>query len=75
MSKDRFKKKAIPLKSRRALAIANGCDPGGEIDAACWVVFSGLEIDHVVAERKGGDSSPQNLQLLCRPCNRRKGAK
>lgn len=32
------------------------------------------EIDHVTAEYRGGAGTPDNLQLLCRPCNRDKGA-
>lgn len=40
-----------------------------------WVNFPDLEIDHVVPESKGGSHDPDNLQLLCRPCNRRKAAK
>lgn len=40
-----------------------------------WVHFSKLEIDHVVAESRGGSGDISNLQLLCRACNRRKGAK
>lgn len=31
-----------------------------------------LEIDHVVPVSKGGESVKENLQVLCRPCNRRK---
>lgn len=33
-----------------------------------------LEYDHVLPVAKGGATSVDNLQLLCRPCNRRKGA-
>jgi HNH endonuclease len=32
-----------------------------------------LEIDHIVPVSKGGSSTPQNLELLCQGCNRRKG--
>ena len=32
-----------------------------------------LEIDHVFPVSKGGKSTPDNLQTLCRECNRRKG--
>lgn len=40
-----------------------------------WVHFPDLEIDHVHPESAGGSHDAHNLQLLCRSCNRRKGAK
>lgn len=33
------------------------------------------EIDHIKALARGGDNGRRNIQLLCRPCNRRKHAK
>ncbi len=35
----------------------------------------GLEIDHVIPISRGGSSDDVNLQVLCAPCNRSKGAK
>ena len=34
-----------------------------------------LEVDHIIARRKGGTDHPDNLQLLCGNCNRVKGAR
>lgn len=41
----------------------------------CRLCNSGekLEVDHVIPVVKGGDDDPENLQTLCRRCNRRKG--
>lgn len=33
-----------------------------------------LQFDHVIPVALGGNSSPDNLQLLCSTCNREKGA-
>lgn len=34
-----------------------------------------LSIDHIVPERLGGTQDPDNLQVLCRSCNSRKGVR
>jgi len=44
-------------------------------DYAYWPMVSGLEFDHIVPLAAGGPNVADNLQLLCRPCNRSKGAK
>ena len=37
--------------------------------------FEEMEGDHIVSWSRGGKTVPENLQMLCRDCNRRKSAK
>lgn len=32
------------------------------------------QVDHIVAEKHGGQTTPENLALSCLPCNRRKAS-
>ena len=34
-----------------------------------------LQIDHILPWSRGGTNDPANLQILCGPCNRSKGAR
>ena len=36
--------------------------------------FEEMEGDHIEPWSEDGDTDMDNLQMLCRPCNRRKGA-
>jgi hypothetical protein len=37
--------------------------------------FEEMEGDHIIPWSEGGKTSPENLQMLCKECNRRKGNK
>ena len=37
--------------------------------------YEQMEGDHITPWSKGGHKTPDNLQMLCKECNRRKGAK
>ena len=49
----------------------------GGVCACCGKKFDYKEMegDHITPWREGGKTEPQNLQMLCRDCNRRKGKK
>ncbi len=43
--------------------------------AACRISGVKMQVDHIVPVVKGGSNDPSNLQLLCAPCNKSKGAR
>ena len=56
------------MKNRRMWLI----ERDGEFCKQCRVVFP-LTVDHIIPSSKGGSSDLDNLQLLCKTCNYRKG--
>ena len=57
----------IPDDIKKAVFIRDG----GQ--CLCCGITSGLEYDHIYPYSKGGQNTPDNLQLLCRSCNASKG--
>jgi 5-methylcytosine-specific restriction endonuclease McrA len=41
----------------------------------CYIEHGSGEVDHIVPLAKGGSNELENVQLLCRTCNRSKGAR
>lgn len=50
-------------------------DRDGEVCFYCRSKTGPWEVDHIHPVSKGGDDSPDNLCVACKPCNRAKGAK
>ena len=69
-----YPKIGLQLKENAFAAARN--DDGSYVCAGCGEVFPTrlfLQVDHIVPMAKGGLSVPDNLQVLCRTCNQRKG--
>ena len=69
-----YPKIGLQLKEDAFAAARN--DDGSYVCASCGEVFPTrlfLQVDHIVPMAKGGLSVPDNLQVLCRTCNQRKG--
>lgn len=69
-----YPKIGLQLKEDAFAAARN--DDGSYVCTGCGEVFPTrlfLQVDHIVPMAKGGLSVPENLQVLCRTCNQRKG--
>ena len=69
-----YPKIGLQLKEDAFAAARN--DDGSYVCAGCGEVFPTrlfLQVDHILPMAKGGLSVPENLQVLCRTCNQRKG--
>ena len=70
------RRKGAPRKhTQRDIAILYICQYGRCANAQCFAdLRTGYHIDHIRAIKNGGSNWPENLQLLCPPCNLKKGA-
>jgi len=50
-------------------------DQDGKCTYCSVTLVTGYHIDHIVPLSRGGSNWPSNIQLLCGPCNMRKGDK
>lgn len=65
----------------RSIAIRRALDEGKTRCPICGVHMdfeqsgtpSSIEADHVLPHSMGGPDHPDNVQIICRTCNRRKG--
>lgn len=65
---ERSKRRDIPLPVRRLVMERDGtCRHCGSDNHLC--------LDHIVPLSLGGEDTVENLQVLCRSCNSRKGAR
>jgi 5-methylcytosine-specific restriction endonuclease McrA len=68
MERQRGRREPIPREVRRAVFERDG---GKCVE--CGSSFD-LQYDHLIPVTLGGAPTVENLQLLCAPCNREKGA-
>jgi len=69
------RKAKVPAKIRAAVLardnhVCRACGFGGSANHAGY-----LDCDHIIAESKGGATTLENLQALCKVCNGLKGKK
>lgn len=67
--------KAEGTHTRKEMKIIYEHQQGICLDCGEWFSFKDITEDHIKPLSKGGSDWPQNIQLLCGPCNYRKGMK
>lgn len=68
---EKQRRRHFNTREREAIFILSG----GKC-ANCGVLLDEtFECDHIIAFSRGGETSVENGAALCRPCNRKKGAK
>ena len=58
---------------RRDEGICQACRKEGRSEKEAWVPWCEYDADHILPHSKGGDTSTENAQVLCRTHNRIKG--
>jgi len=70
----RWKRKSLNSTRRRRKRMALVREHGPFCQACCGEFpFEELTLDHIRSLHRGGNHKPENLQLLCQPCNIAKG--
>ncbi len=45
----------------------------GEVCDSHWATVTQLDVAHVLSFKDGGLSTPDNMRVVCHPCNKREG--
>ncbi len=74
-SRERYQRGRV--SNRRSLILSSMANTGTLVCEHCRrkIEEHEAEIDHYIPVARGGDSSDDNLRILCKRCNRRKGDK
>ena len=62
----------MPIRGGKAYRQLCGCGLG-EVCGRHWAMVTQLDVAHVVPFKEGGLSTPDNMRVVCHPCNKREG--